>query len=78
MNFFSPCFPCFSTESTYNRLANFVPQVAQLQEQLQKERDLRAMLEAVVNMPMEHSPVSSTLDSEVCWHMLEISTLLDC
>lgn len=52
--------------------------MAQLQEQLQKERDLRAMLEAVVNMPVEHLPVSSTLDSEVCWNMLEISTLLDC
>lgn len=47
-------------------------EVAQLQEQLQKERDLRAMLEAVVNMPMEHSPVSSTLDSETMANIEEV------
>ncbi|XXG86526.1 hypothetical protein AAC387_Pa11g1400 [Persea americana] len=45
-------------------------EVAQLQEQLQKERDLRAMLEAVVNMPVEHLPVSSTLDSEKATDLL--------
>ncbi|XP_077214376.1 rho GTPase-activating protein 6-like isoform X2 [Tasmannia lanceolata] len=47
--------------------------VLRLQEQLQKERDLRATLEARLNMPLGHLPISSTMDSKTRVELEEIA-----
>ncbi|KAL4197247.1 hypothetical protein AMTRI_Chr04g187340 [Amborella trichopoda] len=47
--------------------------VARLQEQLQKERDLRALLEAGLNMPSEGYAISSSMDSKTKVELEEIA-----
>ncbi|XP_010266206.1 PREDICTED: rho GTPase-activating protein REN1-like isoform X2 [Nelumbo nucifera] len=48
--------------------------VARLQEQLQRERDLRATLEAGLNMPMDHLNILAIVDEKTKADLEEIAT----